>query len=350
MGRYNLLVLKAVEKNDFDTLSYWVIERKWSVNKYDPGTLAPLSMACRNNNNEMISFLILWGANVDVQSSLPVKICIRNCNRRGLQLLMDANLDINANTVLELAIQKYVEKLKLRQLEHPEETVLQIDPNDPEDKKDDGDELKRSRGIIRDILDYNVDFGFTIFAARQPEVGHLPLVARHREMDTRIERREQMDDAPEKIKQLVNEYQHRQRVEYLATLDTSKAKNVNLQDEHGRTALHRAMKNGQWKAVAYLISTKNAREDLKDKWGRTASECLEATYWDMKMKLDSPDRNYARDLVRTERLADFRRIGRFLAERRDFLKRIGPGIRTTDVTYPFFPSDIVRNFAAYIFS
>jgi ankyrin repeat protein len=344
------IVSHAILTNDYGMLSFLKKEHGWNVNTRI-NRVTPLSLACLANNDNMITYLIELGANVDMISPMangkhisPIDMCIKNCNRQMLRLLMRNNADINANISLEFAIQKYMEKVRIRHLQHPQETVLHIDPNDPEDKKSDGDELKRSRGIIRDILDYTVDFGFTVLDDRHKFFYITDFAL--------VKRREEMNDLPDVIKQLVNDYQHRQTVEFLATLDTSA---VNLQDEYKRTALHRAMKNGQLEAVKYLILTKNASEDLSDMWGRTASECLVATYWDMKMKIVDPDffpivgffklTPLIHVYERQDRLGAFQCIGRFIAKRREFLQRLGPRLRR-----PFVPSDIVRNFANYIFS
>ena len=331
---YQTLVDFAILSNDYSMLSCFK-EHLWNVNERNPHGDTPLITACRGGT-QMISCLTDWGANVDMQNYVmtPIDVCIKHCNRKGLQRLMRLGADINANYSLEYAITEYMDRVSIK---YPfSQNIPHFDPTDPDDSMDDDDEVKRSRGIIRDILEYTVDFEFTIMGTRAS--GETMMLHA---------RREAMGRVPEAIKGLVNAYRHRQTVEFLATLDPV---DVDLQDEYGRTALHRAMKNGQLEAVKYLIYIKNARENKVDIWGRTASECLEATYHDMKMKVDHPERFVPRigdgnryvDIMRGERISDFQSIGRFNADRRLFMTKLGPAMIQA--------YELVKKLAGYVFS
>jgi ankyrin repeat protein len=334
------LVDHAIVANDYNTLFFFK-EHGWNVNERNHHGHTPLMIACEANNNDMIAYLTEWGANVDIGTPTNIEICIRNGNRQGVRLLMQKNVDITIGYPLELAIQEYeghlrrlhplVDDLDLNSIPH-------IDPDDPDDRNDGGDEVKTRRGIIREILDYSVDFDFTIFD---------PTVVKTRENEIRYVTMKYYADA---IKNLVNDYRHRQTVEFLATLDSNA---VNSQDKYKRTALHRAVKNGQLEAVRYLIHTKNAKLDLLDLWGKTASQSLEANYSDKILKLSNPENFFVpwrghRGVWRSytelvwKKLFIYKSIGRYISERRLFLARLGPGMTT--------PSDVVRRFADYLFS
>ena len=353
----------------------------WNVNDHIAHrNETPLMVACRINNNDMISFLCKdLKANADIQSEMKsnVQVCIRNGNRQGLQILMDAHVDMDMplegdlqlsnwrfgiTSTVECAIWRYMIEIG------GDSSIPLYDPNDPNDEdnqdivnrrrgiiKDNQDDIvKRRRGIIKDILEYTVDFDFTIFDLShfEGEEGIMPIpdnefspddeLDEHASRQDTIHRIAQMNGAPSAIKDLVNQYRRRQAVYY------NDPYNIDFQDQFGRTALHRAIKNGDLHAVQYLIMYKYARQDIRDMWGNTAYDALKKDYSDKLLKVEHPemfgtpykDYNYGRNdevtYIRSNiehegltihKLSNFRAIGRWLARRNLFVNRLGPQIK-----------------------
>lgn len=169
--------MHAIGRGDDEMVRFFV-DHGWDVNDNAPDGYTPLYFACSQQKNGLIEYLLSKGADPDMQSgndtkSTNVHACIRDGNREGLKSLMRHGVHINvyddtSYTALTYAIQKYLSFIKRL---HPG-TYLDVpheDPNDLNDVNDEGDETKRRRGIIKDILKYNVDFMYPeILVSRSP--------------------------------------------------------------------------------------------------------------------------------------------------------------------------------------
>lgn len=281
-----------------------------------------LGLACALGHNEMIQHLLENGANPDVTwdytvgyatagYKTSVHTCIRLGNRKGLNHLMRRGVDINVYdespySPLESAIQYYLRMLvelggirvldiydmievddgEEGWLDHQLNVVLfnQVtaylenynhqDPGDLEDTHDQDNEVKRRRGIIKDLLEYNVDFDF-------PQRTDEDFV----EDGDEPSRKRAWLAAPRQIRELVQQYRYRQSVEYLRQRRDSRWESntevtddhIDFQDKYGKTALHRAVENGQVEAVFTLLS-KHPNLQLRDNSQQTALEALRERY------------------------------------------------------------------------
>jgi ankyrin repeat protein len=273
----------------------------WNMNEraLSPNAFTPLLTACDAGNNLMIDYLTnLDGVNVDIQCGdrgdrvklTNIHTCIKKGNRQGLNMLLYNNVDVNVYdsskySALAYAIQMYIEKIQEAydlddyfRLDDINQIVHE-DPHDPNDLQNDQEGIKRRRGIIKDILNYNVDFAFPMTIAR-PDPPELPI--------------------PTTIQQLVAKYKNQQHVDFLKDLDDTPipsginppSNHVDFQDGFGRTALNRAALNGQLDAVKKLISM-NARQDIRDIWGYTVRDALRYFIRDQvaKLKESLPERD-----------------------------------------------------------
>ncbi len=92
----------AIENNHLPIVSY-LVENNAEINKpYTEDLLTPLALACRMNNEKIVSYLLKKGAYVDgMQSSLtdykeiPLLIAIENNNFQIAKLLLEAGANIN---------------------------------------------------------------------------------------------------------------------------------------------------------------------------------------------------------------------------------------------------------------
>jgi ankyrin repeat protein len=345
--------MHAILHSDKKMLIFF-IDHDWNVNErtLDWKKTTPLFYACSDafsdgkndpdafsegEQNEMIEFLLDQGADPDMhvrshRTHTNVHACLKSGNRKGLQILMQhggGGVDINVvddirqlvnmyhtygenvvipnsmrvvdgvniypSSALHSAIFSYLDFYQIEFGLSNLEGGPHEDPDDPDDVNDEGDETKRRRGIIKDILKYNVDFEFTGFDFA-------------------------MDGVPDTIKKLVLEYRDRQTVKHLMTLTTTPTtttilpkNHVDYQDEYGRTALHRAVKNGQLEAVRYLVRNKNANKSIRDMWGNTASEAL-GEYM-TKLKSVEDEFVYYQDTeLNGQKLSALSAIGKYLFE------------------------------------
>ena len=282
-GRINLVQHAVISSNGWmlqilKNCGWSVNDRALSANAY-----TPLMTACHAGNNLMIDYLTnIDGVNVDIQCGDRVKLtnihtCIKSGNRQGLNMLLYKKVDVNVYdstkySALAYSIQMYIEKVqdyfRLEQIDQ----IVHEDPNDPDDLEDDAEGIKRRRGIIKDILKYNVNFAFPMTIAR-PDQTELPI--------------------PTTIQQLVAKYRNQQQVNFLKDLDDAliptgsnpPPNHVDFADVFGRTPLHRAAQNGQLDAVKKLISM-NASQNIQDVWGFTALEALKSYIMDQSRKLN----------------------------------------------------------------
>lgn len=210
-----------------------------------------------HNLTDMVEFIISKKANVDVQSGIykrpsadrPRSVAHTNVHAcvgqdlEALGLLMKHGVDINCTTnqgremggqtrfggsPLRLAMAKYAIASAPRKPYH--------------------------RQFIRKILEYNVDFDF-----------HDEKVTWS--WFTGIGRGEYNPPPPEDdVRDLVNWFRYRQGMEYLRTLTTQSA--MDSVDVWGKTALHRAVENGQVDQVKLLLEN-GADYEIQDFWGHT---------------------------------------------------------------------------------
>jgi ankyrin repeat protein len=324
----------AIFVNDEEMLRVFV-DHGWNVNiRYDMET--HLHFAIHHSRNGLVKFLLDQGADPDMQcgdersreSNTNVHECIRNGNRESLTLLMQHGVAINvynrkepdegAYTALTYAIQRYLQR----------------------EAEAEDDELGRRSDIIKDILEYSVDFEYPDYIDIQDDY-----------MLEFYEEDDYQDDIPVPvvIRDLVNTYRNKQSVDYLRNLQPNQ---VNLQDAWGKTALHRAVENAQFEAVRILIVEKHAREDIQDFWGNTAAQALEKRYLTEVSKQGQPDpfRFQEGDAVAAAKLPMFRRIGRFLCQQRLFREKLGPRMRRSDdPDADYYPTDIALQVFPFLF-
>lgn len=309
--------MHAMHVDDKEMLTFFVAHG-WDVNERAPAChqQTPLNSACFRENNVFIEYFLNEGAHPDMQCGLfgrftNVHVCIERGNREGLKLLMRHGVEINVYdssfyNALATAIESY----------------LICEENDVNDE---GDELSRRSEIIKDILEYNVDFDYPDRIEVNMEFDYEVDVVDNRPV-------------PDVIRDLVNSYRNKQSVDYLRNLRYDQ---VNVQDAWGKTALHRAVENGQLEAVRVLIVEKHARDDIKDFWGNTAKQALEKRYLAEVSKQQDVGRyvpNHTEEGFRFEqgdalaaaKLPIFRQIGRYLHQQRFFLDKIGPNIRLSN--------------------
>jgi hypothetical protein len=209
---------------------------------------------------ELIDYLVRKGAHVDVQSSIYPRprpnvrphISLKtnfHCIGRDLQALsclMRHEIDINANmyagSPLRMAISKYSKAHVSRKPFHKE--------------------------FIKLILDYNVDFEFhdekvswTFYSGRTYE----PL--------------------PDDLVDLVNTYRFHQSLPYLNSLTDS---TIDATDMWGKTALHRAVENGQFHEAKTLLQH-GADIEIRDFWGCTPYEVVVKRYNLYARKMENRD-------------------------------------------------------------
>jgi hypothetical protein len=276
-----------------------------------------------------------------------VHACIRRCNRKGLKLLMQHGVEINVyndllGTALFSAIENYVDHvLKIHDLGTDLNDLIHEDPDDIDDINDEGDETKCRRGIIKDILKYNVDFEYPD-KLQGPNNIDIP------------------SPSINSIRDLVDSYRDKQSVDYLRSLEPDE---VNVQDEWGKTALHRAVENGQFEAVRVLLVEKFARDNIQDFWGNTAAQALRRRYM---LEVSKQQENHyvvddvtgghsfrfqGGDAVIAAKLPIFRRIGQYLHDHRLFRDRLGPRMRqSNDESALYYPTFISGQLLRFLFS
>ena len=312
------LPLHMVRKGDREMLKF-LLALGWDINQRAPShdRDTPLTHACKHNLHDMMEFLIGKGANVDVQYGVHddkqtmVHRCIRQGDRHGLRILMENDVDINVyNVTLKSALAYAIDVY----LHHTgPETVVHQDPMDPDDMDDQEDAIKCRRGIIKDILKYNVDFGLPVQLVIPGAVGSTPLPL-----------------VPHTIQALVMEYRVRQGLDYLRTLVVGDESarfphHVDFQDEWGKTALHRAVENGDFDAVKTLVDM-GARDDLLDRWGRDPFQLVQVRFLDQHRKLSSEGffhlegskyRYQQGDALLKDKLQVFSEIKQYMVEKRN---------------------------------
>ena len=301
------------------------VDRGWSVNEREParGHFTPLMTAILRpplfgDRGRIIQYLVNEGANTDMQSFLGGKIThIHQCigNRTALRVLLTKGVAINVydktgKTPLACAISNFT-SLAANNPDAFNELDDELDDDDHDELDDElhdelDDELRRRRGIIKDILRYNVDFEYP-----DSQTTELPPLAAT-------------------IKKLVDTYRTRQDVAYLETLQQ-----VDAQDQWGKTALHRACENGQLDAVKLLVAGKRANRNIRDNWGNTAYDAMKHRYQQERAFLENRDNFYIPgtdtfryidgDHVARSKLLQFIEIGSYLAEL-DVFERDGPQI------------------------
>jgi ankyrin repeat protein len=355
------IVMHAVTKSDREMLDLF-LTHGWKVDDIggllNDGGETALNVACSNDLNDMIEYLIEKGANVDLQSgNVPDKttnihLCIHAGNRQGVRLLMQSRVDINVldeykETALSSAIRSY---MHCRHRLGIADDDAYEDPLDPFDDQDDDNEMKRRRGIIKDILEYNVDFDY---------------------QDTRrVLEDEWKGSAYRTISDLVGDYRRKQQVEYLHTLTAHRPippdplppnytppplppNHIDFQDVMrgwGKTALHRAVENAQFDAVKTLLE-KGARVDILDVWGRDVNQVASARYQHERDSADyaGPDsdasyRWWEVDQVAAEKIPIYLKIGKLLSTRRFIDTKITPH------KFPEHESDnILNSFMGFLF-
>jgi hypothetical protein len=233
--------------------------------------------------------------------------------------------------------------------------------NDNDNDNDDTDENKKKRmlGIIKDILEYNVDFDYPdILQGAPPTWITIPI--------------------PTAIQTLVDGYRSKQSVAYLKTLQKGRTDNpppnhVDFRDKWGKTALHRAVENAQLEAVKLLLFDKNAREDITDYWGNTAYEALKRRYnaevynrdkrdyydddSDIVGILNNKYRYEEGDRIAIDKLSTFRAIGQYFHDYRLFRDRLSLRMRrpienaddapANDA--PVYPLGVLRQISEFLY-
>lgn len=322
------IATRSVVQEDYRMLDLFS-KHGWNVNERAPDypCQTPLFVACEEELGAMMDYLIGLGANSDIQCGgwdnddklTCIHTCIENGDRRGVKILMQGGVDMDVcdmtlNNPLVHSIQCYLAHLSRRQIDL--EVVAHEDPLDLDDVRDERDEVKRRRGIIKDILIYNWDFSM-------PDCIELDDYPRD------------FIPVPRAIDNLVNKYRRMQELAYLKTLVCNTLlcrMHVDFQDAWGRTALHRAVENGQLESVKTLLAM-NARDDMTDFWNRTPSEALRRHYFDRRQKYHSPGCNNLEwlqvdqsNFVTKKELSVLREIGRHMLATRTFRKEVVPGL------------------------
>ena len=307
----------------------------------------PLMWACNGESLKMVRFIADCGP-VDKQGGelgyytskmTCLHVCIEVGNREALRVLMERGVDITVYdgrgiSVLTSAIEQFLNYMKyMFDIDDKDPYWDDYDyyENDPDEEFD--EELKARRLIISDILDYNLDFDFPdIIELTDKETGG-------------HEVQYDLYPIPSAIRELVDGYRHEQSVGYLTTLERHHKNRINqhpnhvdIQDEWGKTALHRAVENGQFEAVKTLL-LKGARDDIPNFWGRDVLETVKERHDDFWERLDdSEDNEYtcdiesayrmeAGDALAAGKLPEFRRIGRYILRTRRFHKHVAPILR-----------------------
>ena len=357
--------LVAVTNNDQDMLDLF-LHHGWDINERGLrvcnskvyGLDTALNEACKQSINPMIEYLTQRNANPDLQSGYynNVHECIDQNNRTGLRYLLHAGVDINVYddedmyTALGKAIQNYLtavlgtvphnrlpdpdeddEVLLAGEFEYayPEfDNYVHYDPLDPDDDQDEGNEIKRRRGIIKDLLKYNVDFDFPL----RLNIHDILYFRDYSPLDVR-----RYIKLPAAIEVLLNTYRSRQQSEYLNTLAHDGSYNigeappghVDFVGPYGKTALQCAAENGHFEAVTTLVN-KGANYNIPYK-GHGVLRALELRYRDQRKKCNEglggppffkpPNPKFPTyrfeegNAIMRAKLAVFQRIGRWLETR-----------------------------------
>ena len=183
-----------------------------------------------------VTYLIEKGADVNAQSGtisvrMPVFLFtnVHACLGRNLPMLkrlMRHEVDINVfekgGSPLRVAISQYARAPASRKQHH--------------------------RDFVETLLGYNVDFVFHDY--------HNPT------------RMDPFEPVPNELIDIVARYRREQSVEYI---ESDEFQDIQGADEWGKTALHRAVENGQYLQAKSLIAY-GASYDVTDQWGYTAHQ------------------------------------------------------------------------------
>lgn len=93
------IIIRAAYKGNLDHMKYVLSQRL--IDCRDTYGRSPLNIACRQNNSEIVLFLILQGANLNLQNDYGATPLVTSCYKNNylcVQYLIEANADLNIQT------------------------------------------------------------------------------------------------------------------------------------------------------------------------------------------------------------------------------------------------------------
>lgn len=214
------LLLRAAMQEDVEVAKL-LVKYGADVNDNSSYNKSPMFEALGNNNLQLTKLFLKHGGDPNHPTTtferlFPVTFCIRYTNIKLLNVLLAHGVDINVvnvdyeldnrATLLDEAIGVYIRQTTTSS-------------------------KKKALRIIHRLLEYNVD----------------PLI-QYQYIGDHPPR--QALEIPLEVETIMQEYRHKQTVEYLSTLTLDQ---LNTVDSFGKSALHRSAENGDEEAVDFLL-------------------------------------------------------------------------------------------------